>query len=1025
MTMRLILWALLLVCFAVSPPAVLLAQSGDIGSLEGIVTDPSGAVVPGVSVRATDPQHGASFTTTSSAEGLFRFPVLPVGIYELSAQHPGFAMWRKKDFQVTVGARADLNVTLQLTGTSESVVVRDPASAVETTRSQVSATVGTRSISSLPANGRSFLDFALLTPGVTRGSRGFDLTFGGQRKMNLLRVDGADNDNTFFTEALGLSLGTVPYQFSLASVQEFQVNANSYSAELGRAGGGIISVVTKSGTNDFHGSAFWYYRDRSLNSNDAVNKLNDLPKSPYHFNQFGSTFGGPVFRNKLFFFLTYDGQRSTLTNLVRLNLPAGFSLSSNSTAAFYQQVALDYLTPRATSWPRTFDLDVVFVRADWRIAPAHLLSGRWNRQRFTGKNQENTGQQFSLEHTGESLSSTDTLALTLTSSLSSSNANTFLFAYVRSHEPGFSNSPNADASVFEAGQPVLTIGHSGGPRKNNIDRLQFSDTFSLLRGRHALKFGGDVLPNWISLFNSLNFSGNFRFTSLESFGRSLAAAPPAIPDQRRYTQAFSGNATHGTSVQPGFTEYAGFFQDEWRLYPRLVLNFGLRYDLQVIRKPPVQNPSPQLAAARLDTSELRTDKNNIAPRFGLAWSPLHSDRMVVRAGYGIFVARTPSIITSRAHFQNGITVQTRTILGGTPDAAFIPSYPNSFCGAPDPSGVPPNCAAPGAGSGNALLQLFAPGYTQPYTQQGSLGLEAEMKQNWLVSASYLVVKGTHLQRWRDVNLGTPETPASIGIAGTLNTLSYRKFILPRPIAGFDRILLVESAASSIYHAFVAALEKRYSHGFQLTAAYTLSKTIDDNPEPIAVNPAQDGLLLSDASNPRADRGPGVNDQRHRFVLSGLWQLPAPRAESRAARALLGSWELSGIFTAQTGLPYSAMVSSDLNNDGNNANDRTPGLGRNTFHLPATVSLDPRVTRAVRLAERAKLQFIWEAFNVFNHGNITAVRTTQFSRSTDPSVCTTPAGTPCLVPQNVGLSAFGTPTATSGPRIMQLSLKVLF
>ncbi len=1024
MKMRFILWAFLPICFAVISSAALFAQSGDVGSLEGIVTDPSAAAAPGVTLRATDREHGASFTTMTDSDGLFRFPALPVGIYELAVQHTGFAPWLKKNIEVTIGARINLNITLHLAGASESVVVGDPASAVETTRSQVSATVDTRSISSLPANGRNFLDFVLLTPGVTRGSRGFDLTFGGQRKMNLLRVDGADNDNTFFTEALGLSLGTVPYQFSLASVQEFQVNANSYSAELGRAGGGIISVVTKSGTNDFHGSAFWYYRDKSLNANDLVNKLNSLPKSPFHFNQFGGTLGGPLIHNKLFFFLTYDGQRSTQTNLVRLNLPASFSLSSDPTIASFQQGALDYLAPRAFSWLRTFDQDVVFARTDWRIAPAHLLSGRWNRQRFTGENQENTGQQFSLEHTGASLSSTDTLALTLTSSLSSSAANTFLFAYVRSREPGFSNSPNPEANIFEAGQFALTIGHINGPRRQNVDRLQWSDTLSLLRGRHALKFGGDVLPNWISLFTSLNFSGSFRFPSLESFGRSLAGAPPASPDQRRYTQAFSGNGTHGSLVHPDFTDYAGFFQDEWRLRPRLTLNLGVRYDLQVIRKPSVQNPSPQLAAAGLDTSELRTDKNNIAPRLGLAWSPLHSDRMVVRAGYGIFVARTPSLVTSRAHFQNGITVQTRTILGGTPDAAFIPPYPISFCGSPDPSGVPPNCAAPAAGSGNPLLQLFSPSYTQPYTQQGSFGLEFQVKENWLVSASYLAVKGTHLQRFRDVNLATPETPTSIGLAGTSQTLSFRKFTLLRPLAGFDRILLFESAASSIYHALLLRLEKRFSRGFQFSAAYTFSRTIDDNPEPIAVNPAQDGLLLSDASNPRADRGSGVNDQRHRFVLSGFWQLPSPRIGSRPARGFLSGWELSGIFTAQTGLPYSALVSFDLNNDGNNANDRTPGLGRNTFFVPRMISLDPRVTKNIPLSEHVRLQVVAEAFNALNHANISAVRTTQFAVSNLPSVCGI-AGLPCIAPQNTGLNAFGVPTGTSGPRIVQLSARIGF
>jgi outer membrane receptor protein involved in Fe transport len=1000
-------------------------QSVNQGSIEGIVTDPSGAIVPGAILRATDQKRGATFITTSNADGLFFSPALPVGTYELSAEHADFAAWVERNIEVTVGAQINLNITLHLAGASESVVVSDSPSAVETTRSQVSFTVGARSISNLPANGRNFQDFALLTPGVTRGSRGaFDLSFGGQRKMNLVRVDGADNDNTFFTEPLGLSLGTVPYQFSLASVQEFQVNTNSFSAESGRAGAGLINVVTLSGTNDLHGSAFWYYRDKSLNANDLVNKLSGLPKSPFHFNQFGGTLGGPFIRNKLFFFFTYDGQRSILTNLVRLNLPANFSFSSDPTISSFQQQALDYLRPRASSWLRTFDQDVVFARADWRINSAHLLTGRWNRQRFTGGNLENSGPQNSFEHTGASLSSTDTLALTLFSSLSRS-ANSFLFAYVRSDEPGFSNSPNAEANIFQAGQLVLTIGHSPGPRRTIIDRLQWSDALSLLRGRHALKLGGDVLPNWISFFNSLNFSGSFRFSSLESFGRSLAGAPPAIPDQRQYVQAFSGSGAHGVTVHPDFTDYGGFAEDEWRVSQRLTLNLGLRYDLQVIRKPTVHNPAPALAAAGIDTSHLRTDKNSFAPRLGLAWSPLVSNRLVFRAGYGLFIARTPSIITSRPLFQNGITVLTGNFTGGTSNARLIPPYPDSLCGPPDPSGLPPNCAAPPAAAGNQLLQPFSPSYTQPYTQQGSLGVEFQMSKDLSVSASYLLVKGTHLLRWRDVNLATSETQATIGVANTATVLTYNRFALPRPILGFDRILSIESAASSIYHALALHVNKRVSHHFEFQASYTLSKTIDDNPEPIAVNPpTNDNLLLSDASNPRADRGSGVNDQRHRFVLSGIWQLREARSYTRMPRMLLGGWELSGIFTAQTGLPYSGLVSFDLNNDGNSANDRTPGLGRNTFHLPRSISLDPRVTKNLPISENVRLQFIGEAFNVFNHGNVVTVRNTQFSRSASPTICGI-AGAPCLVPQNVGLSAFGTPTATSGPRIVQLSVKLIF
>jgi len=472
-------------------------------------------------------------------------------------------------------------------------------------------------------------------------------------------------------------------------------------------------------------------------------------------------------------------------------------------------------------------------------------------------------------------------------------------------------------------------------------------------------------------------------------------------------------------------EFAGFIQDEWRASRTLTLNLGLRYDVQVLAKPSVRNPSPALAAAGVDTRFLPTDKNNFAPRLGFAWAPLGNNRLVVRGGYGIFYARTPSFMTARPFFQNGIIVQTRTFTAGTPTATLIPAYPNTLCGAPDPSAAPPNCPAPAAAAGNPIIMPFSPSYRQAYTQQGSFGIEAQLEKDLGLSVSYLVVKGTHLPRTRDVNLGTPTAPTNIGIANTNTVLTYQKFALPRPIAGFDRILEFESAANSIYHGLVVQVNKRFSHHFGLSSSYTLSKVIDDVPDTFAVNPGFDDFrMLSDPSNPRADRSAGINDQRHRFVLSCIWELSYANHLPAIPKAILGGWEVSGIFTAQSGQPYSGLVNFDLNNDGNAATDRTPGLGRDTFYLPATVSFDPRLTRNVRLTERAKLQFIWEAFNVFNHGNIAGVRTAQFSYSTSPATCGI-AGVPCLVPQNKGLSAFGTPTATSGPRIMQLSAKFVF
>jgi hypothetical protein len=580
--------------------------------------------------------------------------------------------------------------------------------------------------------------------------------------------------------------------------------------------------------------------------------------------------------------------------------------------------------------------------------------------------------------------------------------------------------------VLDRGQLVLTIGRNPiSPRNDNIRRGEWSDTISYGRGRHLLKAGADALLDGIRFFSSPNFSGSYRFNSLEGFGRSLAGVPAPV-DGESYLQTFSGNGMRGAMTHADSFEFAGFAQDEWRLRPNLTLNLGLRYDLQVIAKPTVKNPSPALAAAGLDTSFMPADKNNFAPRVGFAWAPLGGSRLVVRGGYGIFYAITPALMSSRQHFQNGISVQTRRFDGGVPgSAALIPAYPNTLCGAPDPSGAPPHCSAPASGASDVTIFLFDPHYVQPYTQQGSFDVEVQVQKDTAVSLGYLWVRGVHLQRTRDINLGTPTAPTNIGVANTRTVLTYQKFVLPRPIAGFDRVLVFESNANSTYHGLVLQMTKRFAQNFEFQASYTLSKVIDDVPETFAVNPGFDDFrMLSDPSNPRDDRSAGINDQRHRFVLSGVWELDYAKRFPSVAKVLLSGWEVSGILIAQSGQPYSGLVNFDLNNDGNSATDRTPGLGRDTFYLPSAVSFDPRVTRNVQLTERAKLQFMWEAFNVFNHSNITGVKTTQFSRSTSPDVCGI-AGTPCLVPQNTGVSAFGVPTATSGPRIMQLSAKFVF
>ena len=1014
---------LLMTLFGIALPS--LCQSGDQASIGGTTFDVSGALVADAQVHVRNLDTSFAASTITDNRGFFRFAVLPVGLYELSADHPGFATVQVNDIHLSIGASVTLILHFSVAGTNEAAMVTDTPSILEDSRSQLSTTIDNRLISDLPVNGRDFTAFVMLTPGVRRDVRG-GLSFTGQRAMNSLLLDGINNDDQFWGQPTGgtgfIADGRQPYYISQDAVREFQVNSNGYSAEFGRAGGGVVNTLTKSGTNDLHGSGFWFYRDKSLNANDPINKLYGLPRSPFHFNQFGGTLGGPFRRDRLFFFANYEGLRSNFPNAVFLNLPSGFHLASDPNIAKFQQIALDYLKALAGSWVFPIAQNDYLGKLDWQVSEKQRLSVLLDIQRFRGGGELDPQEAF--EHTTSGVANVDTGAVSLTSAISNTNLNVLRFGYLE-QSGGFGPiGIHPEANIFESGERVLTIGRNrASPQESRNRQFQFSDTMHHEHGSHALKAGADVLVDRIRFFFAQNFSGSYDFGSLESFGRNLSGQPQPLPIDD-YLQAFSGFAEHGVITHPNFTSIAGFAEDQWRVQKRLTVNLGMRYDLQLINKPPVRNPSPALLASDLDTTALPIDKSNFGPRVGMAWSPTLSSRLILRAGYGIFYALTPSAFTARAYFQNGITTQTRTFDGGSPLAPLIPIYPNTFCGPPDPSGVPPNCAPPEAGAGLPTLQLFSRHYREPYVQQGNFGFEVQATKSLTVSANYVVSNGTHLQQIRDVNLGGTRL-GTIAVANTNTVFSYQAFLNPRPISDFNRILVFNSDADSIYHGLAIQLNKRYSHNFQTLASYTFSKVIDNNPNVYALNPGPgEGDLVQDPMAPALDRGPGSNDQRHRFTLGTVWAPSYGNNLPKMARGMLQGWELSGIFTVESGQPYSGLVNFDLNNDGDFATDRTPGLRRNTFHLPLTISLDPRLTRDIFISDRTKLQIILEAFNVLNHPNITGVNDIQYAVSGYSSDCGI-AGSPCLVPQNQGLSAFGTPVSSSGARIIQFAVKATF
>ncbi len=991
------------------------AQDVSRGSLVGTVSDSSGALIGGASVRVTQEGTAAVFTTSTDSHGLFRFPALSTGNYEVMIEHPGFAAFLQKNITLTVGAEISLTVRLVLAGVKEKVEVKSVPPMIETTRTSASGTVDSRSVTDLPVNGRNFVSLVALAPGVNNVGE-FPI-FSGQTYMNSLLVDGA-NHNSFSPDFVG-TMFSDRYLFSQEAVAEFQVNLNSYSAEFGRGGGGVINVVTKSGTNDLHGALFWYYRDRGLNATGFIHKLNGEPKDPLHVHQFGGSVGGPIVRNRLFFYGNFDAQRRSEENLTLLSLPSGFAPSVDPATAATQQRALSYLRERASPYIRTLNQNVSLMKLDWRLNSSQLLSGRWNRHRLLGGNFASSGVDESLEHNGTVQQIVDSLAVTLRSVISASAVNTALFSYVSDSDPIGRNNPNPEASVFEGGFLLLRVGgRSQSPSELDLRRAEWSDTLALSRGNHALKLGGDLSLEQGRNFGSNNFYGGYRFGSLASFGKSLDGTPGLGPGGR-YIQAFSGIGHPPVEVHPDDVDVAGFVQDEWRAFTSLTLSGGLRYEVQTFTNSALKNPAVGLAKLGVDTSFIPRNMRNISPRLGLAWAPQKDGGLVIRAGYGMYFSRLLQSAAARGYSEDGIIAETRSTRYGDPDASWAPAYPNNVCGPPGLAELPPNCPMPV--SGTDIIMGFSKSFQQPVLQHYHLSVEYQLGENLQLGISYSGVDSTHLLHRQDVNLSN-SIPATIGIAGRSTVLPYRWFPSPRPSPDFDRVLPLFSNGNAVYHSLVVQMTKRFSANFQFLASYTWGKAIDDNPLPGAGGgvPASDYAFLSDPLDPRKDRGTGDVDQKHRLVASGIWELNYGREWANPIRKVSGGWELSGIFTAGSGFPYSGILNYDLNNDGNPSTDRLPGLGRNTFRTPSIATLDLRVARNFQLARQARLQARCDAFNVFNRTNILTVRNNYYAYSK----CGI-AGMPCLIPQTDPLTGFGTPVATLGARILQLSLRISF
>jgi hypothetical protein len=978
------------------------AQDASTGAIRGTVSDPEGARIVGARVWAVNSATGVTHTAETNSEGAFVFEMLPPGDYGVRADAPGLRSELRTPQHVPVGGTVQLDFRLLMAAVNEAVTVTEPPSLVDTQSSTVSSVIDEGSISGLPLNGRRFSDLALLDGGVTQDPRGLtsasngDLAYGGIRgTQTSYLVDGADNNNSFFGQARGRY--RAPYQFSNEVVQEFRVSTNSYGAELGRAGGAVVNVVTKSGSNRLHGTAFYYLRDSYFNAQPAFTDFKPSDRQQ----QFGFTLGGPLRRNRAFFYGGFDQHIFHVPTVVQF-LGGGYTVVPQP--GNYPIVAPDYeASDRALVFAAANRLsqmggeyrskllgNTTFAKVDFSLSPRNFLSARLNSSRYYGSNNvffdpASPVTSYAISDNGEEKVSTESGTVSLTSSLSQQLISHLRLQFSRDLQQSFSNS---DAPLTQIYDVIEGFGRSTIlPRRTREHKFQVADTLSFDGRRHTWKFGGDVMLTWIynyfpSLFGGEYIFGDIRvdpWTFVPRIGgielTPLRAWAHGVP--RYYMQNFGTAFSH-----PDTNEYALFAQDTIRLTDHLALNLGVRYDLQTFNQNGlVTNPLWP------DSGKVPLDTNNIGPRMGFAYSLGAQRPFVIRGGYGLFYTRIPQMYTSAIATDNGLA-STHLFLDNTDfyDRQLFPAYPNPLvnCGL-----MAATCAAPAGMAGRLETEIsaFSPRFQTPRVHQASLSVEREIAHRMAVGASYLFVNGEGLIRARDLNLPFPSAvkypvfdDSGNNLLGFYTVDSFSTWQLTdsmtcpwppcinplqRPIPQLGAINVFESAATSTYHGLTFSFRRRMTHGLYFRLAYTYAHAIDDGQDSLLVGRP---VSVQNTYSPTAERASSVTDQRHRFVVSWIAEPRPFHAGQEFLARLFNDWRFSGTVTAGSGRPVDARIFGDPNQDLNTSNDRLPGYGRNAFVGPDYATTNVRLSRELHLGERVRLVALGEIFNLMNRFN---------------------------------------------------------